>query len=185
MIPIVRWLEIIFLREEIDFKKPWVFLRLMRNLTSQSCRRPSNCLVWNPEIVKRLVYLPKGKTCFLNSDLMLFLPLLGFPGGSAGKESSCTVRDLALISGLGRSPGEGNGYPLQYCGLKKSIGSQRAGHDCTSFTHTTALSGFSSVKADIQDVPTLCWIVDRQICSVHGSEAWVLDRSEMDTYRFC
>ena len=91
---------------------------------------------------------------------MLFLPLLGFPGGSAGKESSCTVGDLTLISGLGRYPGEGNGYPVQYCGLKKSIGSQRAGHDCMSFTHTTALDGFSSVKADIQDVPTLCWIVD-------------------------
>ena len=38
---------------------------------------------------------------------------LGFPGGSDGKESACDVGDLGLISGLGRSPGEGNGYPLQ------------------------------------------------------------------------
>ena len=37
---------------------------------------------------------------------------LGFPGGSAGKESSCSVGDLGLIPGLGRSPGEGKGYPL-------------------------------------------------------------------------
>ena len=37
---------------------------------------------------------------------------LGFPGGSAGKESSCNERNLCLITGLGRSPGEGNGYPL-------------------------------------------------------------------------
>ena len=37
-----------------------------------------------------------------------------FPGGSAGKESACNAGDLDLISGLGRSPGEGNGYPLQY-----------------------------------------------------------------------
>ena len=39
---------------------------------------------------------------------------LGFSCGSASKESACTVGDLGLISGLGRSPGEGNGYPLQY-----------------------------------------------------------------------
>ena len=36
----------------------------------------------------------------------------GFPGGSGGKESTCNVEDLGLIPGLGRSPGEGNGYPL-------------------------------------------------------------------------
>ena len=38
---------------------------------------------------------------------------LGFPGGSAGKESACNAGDLGLIPGLGRSPGEGKGYPLQ------------------------------------------------------------------------
>ena len=37
----------------------------------------------------------------------------GFPGGSDGKEPACNARGLGLISGLGRSPGEGNGYPLQ------------------------------------------------------------------------
>ena len=45
---------------------------------------------------------------------------LGFPGGSAGKESTCNVGDLGSIPGLGRCPGEGNGYPLQYCALKNS-----------------------------------------------------------------
>ena len=39
---------------------------------------------------------------------------LSFPDGSAGKESACNVGDLDLIPGLGRSPGEGIGYPLQY-----------------------------------------------------------------------
>ena len=39
-------------------------------------------------------------------------PNLGFPGGLAGKESICIVGDLGLIPGLGRSPGEGNSYPL-------------------------------------------------------------------------
>ena len=49
--------------------------------------------------------------------------LLGFPGGSDGKESACNVGDLGSISGLGRSPGEGNleGYPLQYFGLENSM----------------------------------------------------------------
>ena len=44
-----------------------------------------------------------------------------FPGGSAGKESTCNVGDLGLISGLGRSPGEGKGYPLQYSGPENSM----------------------------------------------------------------
>ena len=46
---------------------------------------------------------------------------MGFPGGSADKESTCNAGDLSLIPELGRSPGEGNDYPLQYCGLKNSI----------------------------------------------------------------
>ena len=37
-----------------------------------------------------------------------------FPGGSDGKESACNAKDPVLIPGWGRSPGEGNGYPLQY-----------------------------------------------------------------------
>ena len=43
---------------------------------------------------------------------------LSFPGGSAGKESACNAGDLGSIPGLGRSPGEGKGYPLQYSGLE-------------------------------------------------------------------
>ena len=45
----------------------------------------------------------------------------GFPCGSAGKESACNAGDLGLIPGLGRSPGEGKGYPLQYSGLENSM----------------------------------------------------------------
>ena len=44
----------------------------------------------------------------------------GFPCGSAGGESACNVGDLGSISGLGRSPGVGKGYPLQYSGLENS-----------------------------------------------------------------
>ena len=60
---------------------------------------------------------------------------MGFTGGSTGKESACNVGDLGLIPGLGRSPGEGQGYPLQYSGLENSVdytesmGSQRVGHN--------------------------------------------------------
>ena len=42
-----------------------------------------------------------------------------FPGGSAGKESACSARDLSSIHGLGRFPGERKGYQLQYSGLKE------------------------------------------------------------------
>ena len=44
-----------------------------------------------------------------------------FPGGSDGKESACNAGDPGSIPGLGRSPGEGNGYLLQYSCLEKSI----------------------------------------------------------------
>ena len=47
---------------------------------------------------------------------------LGFPGGSDGKESACNMRDLGLILGLERSPGEGNGHPLHYSCLENSVG---------------------------------------------------------------
>ena len=45
----------------------------------------------------------------------------GFPCGSAGKESACNVGDLDSILGLGRSPGEGKGYPLHFSGLQNSM----------------------------------------------------------------
>ena len=63
---------------------------------------------------------------------------MGFPGGSADKESSCNAGDLGSIPGLGRSPGEGKGYALQYSGLEKSM-------DCTVYGVTksqTQLSDF-------------------------------------------
>ena len=44
-----------------------------------------------------------------------------FPCGPAGKESACSAGDLGLIAGLGRSPGGGKGYPLQYSGLENSM----------------------------------------------------------------
>ena len=48
---------------------------------------------------------------------------MGFPRSSAGKESACNAGDLGLISGLGRSPGEGNGNPFQYSCLENPMDS--------------------------------------------------------------
>jgi len=49
------------------------------------------------------------------------LLVVGFPGGSSGRESACNVGDLGSIPGSGRSPGKGNRYPLQYSGLQNSM----------------------------------------------------------------
>ena len=49
------------------------------------------------------------------------MPVLGFPGGSDGKEPACNVGYQGSIPGLGRSPGEGNGNPLQYSCLENSM----------------------------------------------------------------
>ena len=58
-----------------------------------------------------------GKERFICCEMIA----VGFPCGSAGKESACNARDLGLIPGLGRSPGEEKGYPLQYSGLENSM----------------------------------------------------------------
>ena len=55
------------------------------------------------------------------TSLSLSMCNSGFPCGSAGKESACNAGDLGSIPGLGWSPGEGNGYPLQYSGLENSV----------------------------------------------------------------
>ena len=58
-----------------------------------------------------------GKICW-RRDRLPTPVFLGFPCDLAGKESSCSVRDLGSIPGSGRAPGEGNGYPLQDSGLE-------------------------------------------------------------------
>ena len=85
--------------------------------------------VWN--VSKRKVGFPTNKRQTANS----------FPAGSAGKESACNAEDLGLIPGLGRSPGEGNSYPLQYSGLGNSM-------DC--IVHGVA-------ESDMTEQPSLSW----------------------------
>ena len=60
----------------------------------------------------QLVYtFTQLNSCYLTESL-------GFPDSSFGKESACNEGDLGSIPGLGRSPGEGKGYPRQYSGLE-------------------------------------------------------------------
>ena len=61
----------------------------------------------------------------LNSNLEI---CKGFPCGSAGKESACKAGDPGWIPGLGRSAGEGKGYPFQYSGLENSMDYSPWGH---------------------------------------------------------
>jgi len=67
------------------------------------------------------------KLQFFLGEIKLFeyliapLNLIGLPCGSAGKESACNAGDVGLIPRLGRSLGEGKGYPLQYSGLENSL----------------------------------------------------------------
>ena len=53
--------------------------------------------------------------------ILNFFPSVGFPGGSAGKASACSAGDLDSSLGSGRSPGEGNGNPLQYSYLENAM----------------------------------------------------------------
>ena len=66
-----------------------------------------------------LLWLPWHFFCFFCLQLP---PTWGFPGGSAGEKSACKAGDLGSFPGLGRSPGEGKGYTLQYSGLENSHG---------------------------------------------------------------
>ena len=96
----------------------------------------SSCLFYDPTDVGSLI---SGSSAFSKPSLnisklsvhILLKPCLenfghyfasmGFPCSSAGKESTCKAGDLGSIPGLGRSPGEGSGYSLQYSGLENSM----------------------------------------------------------------
>ena len=79
-------------------------------------------LVKNPPIMEEtLVHSWVGKIHWRRDRLPIPV-FLGFPCGSAGKESTFNLGDLGSILGLGRSPGEGKGYPLQYSSLENLHG---------------------------------------------------------------
>ena len=69
--------------------------------------------------------------------------VLGFPGGSEGKESTCNEGDLGLIPELGRSPREGKGYLLQYSGLENFM-------DCIVYGVTKSQTGLNDFHFHFQ-----------------------------------
>ena len=74
---------------------------------------------WNGTFQKVLFWLNIKLLTLTATGEKWILNLLG-PCGSTGKESTCNAGDLGSIPGLGRFPGEGKGYPLQYSGLENS-----------------------------------------------------------------
>ena len=102
--------------------------------TAESQNKPS--LFWFSELLLGSPSRPVG------SDLLILYHIIShrviilasshhfrdFPGGSDGKESACKVGDPDLIPELGRSPGEGNGNPLQYSCLENSMDRSLAGY---------------------------------------------------------
>ena len=98
-------------------------------------------LVKNPPATQKTHFDSCVRKILWRRDRLPAPVFLGFPCGSAGKESTCSAGGLGSIPGLGRSPGEGKGYPLQYSGLENSMGctvhgSQRIRHNCVTFTST-------------------------------------------------
>ena len=69
--------------------------------------------------------------------------MYGFPGGSEVKVSACNVGDLGSIPGLGRSPGEGNGNPLQYSCLENPMTEEPGGLPSMGLQSQTQLSDFT------------------------------------------
>ena len=81
-----------------------------------------------------------GKICW-RRDRLPTPVFLGFSCSSAGKESACQVQgDLGSILGLGRSPEEGKGYPLQYSGLENSMDWHGEVHEIAESDMTEQLS---------------------------------------------
>ena len=111
---------------------------------------------------KILILLSKSVLIdYITPIYVLLFQAQGFLGGSDGKESTCNAGDLGSIPGFGRSPGEGNGNPLQYSCLEywqdmdrgargvQSMGSQRVGNNWATNTHTFPKSGnFSGNPSD-------------------------------------
>ena len=96
-------------------------------ITFWSSRGPLHRASLVAQLVKNLPVMQETLVQFLSQKDLLekgqatHSSFLGLPGGSASKESACNVGDLGSIPGLGRSPGEGKDYPLQYSGLENSM----------------------------------------------------------------
>ena len=97
-----------------------------------------------------MLILPQIK---VNSQLSILI-LCSFlvNTGSAGKESTCNAGDLGSIPGLGRYPGEGKGYPLQYSGLENSM-------DCI-------VHGVAKCQTRLTHFHFLCFLIGFLCCGI-------------------
>ena len=87
------------------------------------------------------------------------------PGGSDGKESTCNAGDLGSIPGLGRSPEEGNGYPLQYSCLENSM---------DRGTWQATVHGVTKRQTSTQHTHTRMVYVNGKTSDIHGLENFLL-----------
>ena len=101
-------------------------------------------LVKNPPALQEILVQFLGREDPWRRDRLPTPVFLDFPCGSAGEESACNAGDLGLIPGLGRSPGEGKGYSLQYSDLENSTDSPWSGKDSdmTEQLSLTCVRGF-------------------------------------------
>ena len=104
---------------------------------------------------------------------------MGSPGGLSGEESGCNAEDLGLIPRLRRSPGERNGYPLQYSGLENSM-------DC--IVHGVAKShGFTNGSV-VKNPPAMqeTWVpslgqkdpLEKEMATLSSILVWKIPRTE-------
>ena len=104
------------------------------NSTSCCCLQYKFSITWplltQAQLIKNLPTMPGDPDSIQDSwigkirwrrDRLPISVFLGFPCGSAGKESACNAGDLGSVPGLGGCPGEGKGYPQQYSGLENSM----------------------------------------------------------------
>ena len=87
---------------------------------------------------------------------------LGFPGGSAGKESGCNVGDLGSTPGLGRYPGKGKGHPLQYSDLENSMDCIVHGVAESDTTEQLSLSPVFLPEISIVSYGLLWWLSGKE-----------------------
>ena len=108
---------------------------------------------------------------------------MSFPGSADGKESACNVGNLGLIPGLGKSPREGKGYPLQYsCSMDRGVwrapvhGAQKVRHD--SVTNTFTSLQFCGLVHDLSCRMSLMHLEKKMYSAVFGySGLWMSIKS--------
>ena len=130
--------SVFFAKKKKTFLWPWAPLKSQTSLDcilwaaecwSISGGGPDCCPIWDETRTPRGECRPPAFLLFLSLPLphcrwqteLHSWSQWGFPGGSDGKESACHAGNMGSIPGLGRSPGEGNGYPLQYSCLGNSM----------------------------------------------------------------